>query len=144
MSRTAPSNLGGTSRTYSTPIGAIGPFQAVGAAQAGPYLADRGFNSEGWATHWQTRYQATVITVPPDNIPRPWSSQAKTWLATHRQLIETVFARLDSVFHIKHLNVHSRWGQYTQVAAKMAAYNIGLFINRLLDRPLGALATLIC
>lgn len=126
------------------PIGAIGPFQAVGQAQDRPYLADRGFNGERWITHWQTQYQATIITPPPDNTSDAWSAPTKLWLASHRQLIETVFARLDYVFHIKHLNIHSRWGQYTQIAAKMAAYNIGLFINRLLHRPLGALATLIC
>lgn len=126
------------------PLGRIGPFQAVGQAQKRPYLADRGFNGERWATHWQQAYQATVITVPPHNVQHPWSPPAKAWLASHRQIIETVFARLDQVFHIKHLNAHSRWGQYTRVAAKMAAYNIALFINRLLERPLGALATLIC
>lgn len=126
------------------PLGAIGPFQAVGQAKDRPYLADKGFNGERWASHWRQHYQATVITVPPDNAHRPWSPPSKVWLASHRQIIETVFARLDQVFHIKHLNAHSRWGQYTRVAAKMAAYNIGLFINRLLGRPLGALATLIC
>ncbi|MBZ0289906.1 MAG: transposase, partial [Anaerolineae bacterium] len=102
------------------------------------------FNGERWASHWQQNYDATVLTVPPDNVPHPWSAQAKVWLASHRQIIETVFARLDQVFHIKHPNAHSRWGLYTRVAATIAAYNIGLFINRLLNRPLGALATLIC
>ena len=126
------------------PVGAMGPFQAVGVAQDRPYLADKGFNGQRWVTHWRVQYQATVITVPPDNTPSRWSSRDKTWLASHRQIIETVFARLDQVFHIKHLNAHSRWGQYTRVAAKIAAYNIALFINRLLGRPLGALATLIC
>ena len=126
------------------PVGAIGPFQAVGYAQDRPYLADKGFNGQRWSSHWQTQYQAVVITAPPDNTAHRWSSQAKVWLASHRQIIETVFARLDQVFHIKHLNVHSRWGQYTRVAAIMAAYNIGLFINRSLGRPLGTLATLIC
>ena len=126
------------------PSGRIGPFQAVGHAQDRPYLADRGFNGERWASHWQEPYHATVITVPPGNVQHPWSHPAKAWLAHHRQIVETVFARLDEVFHIKHLDAHSRWGQYTRVAAKMAAYNIGLFINRLLGRPLGALATLIC
>jgi hypothetical protein len=126
------------------PLGKIGPFQAVGHAHHRPYLADKGFNGERWASHWLQRYQATVITVPPDNEQHPWPPQAKVQLASHRQIIETVFARLDQVFHIKQLNAHSRWGQYTRVAAKMAAYNIALFINRLLDRPQGALATLIC
>ncbi len=68
----------------------------------------------------------------------------KHWLAHHRQIIETVFAALDSVLGIKVLNAHSRWGQYARLAAKTAAYNVGLFINRLFNRPEGALATLLC
>lgn len=116
----------------------------MGHAQDRPYLADKGFNGERWAAQWRQSYHATVITVPPANVQHPWSPQWKVWLASHRQIVETVFARLDQVFQIKQLNAHSRWGQYTRVAAKMAAYNIGLFINQLLGRPLGALATLIC
>lgn len=128
------------------PLGFIGALQAVGKAQGRAYLADKGFNGLRWALHWQQHYQATVITVPPPNARNqtPWSPAWKVWLASHRQIVETVFARLDMVFAIKHLNAHSRWGQYTRLAAKMAAYNIGIFINQLLGRPLGALATLIC
>jgi len=128
------------------PVGAIGPFQALGQAKDRPYLADKGFNGWRWACHWNTHYQATVITVPPDNAQTqaPWPPPWKVWLAHHRQIIETVFARLEQVFHIKHLNAHSRWGQYTRIAVKLAAYNIGLFINRLLGRSPGTLATLLC
>jgi hypothetical protein len=75
---------------------------------------------------------------------QPWTPAWKHWLAHHRQIIETVFAALDTVFGIKALNAHSRWGQYTRIAAKTAAYNIGLFINRRLGRPQEALATLLC
>lgn len=128
------------------PVGFMGAFQAVGKSKTGLYLADKGFNGLRWASHWQTHYQASVMTVPPDTAKaeRPWSPAQKVWLASHRQIVETVFARLDQVFAIKRLQAHSRWGQYTRLAAKMAAYNIGLWINRLFHRPLGALATLIC
>jgi hypothetical protein len=64
-------------------------------------------------------------------------------LASFRQIVDTVFARLDTTFSMKQLNAHSRWGQLTRIAARLAAYNLGLFINRLLNRPAGALATLI-
>lgn len=126
------------------PIGFIGPFQTVGASTGKPYLADRGFSGERWITHWQQLYQATVISAPPANDPHPWTSTTCHWLASHRQIIDTVFAFLDQVFGMKQLQAHSRWGQLTRIAAKMAAYNLGLFINRLLNRPAGALATLIC
>jgi len=109
-----------------------------------PYGADRGFNGARWQQHWQQAYQATVISVPPDNVAQPWSPAWKRWLASHRPMVDTVFARLEESFALKRLNAHSYWGQLTRVAAKMAAYNIGIYLNRLLGRPDGALATLLC
>jgi len=119
-------------------------FVAVGAARPRPYLADRGFNGARWQDHWQQAYHATVISVPPANVERPWTRPWKRWLAHHRQIVDTVFARLEATFALQHLNAHSYWGQITRVAATMAAYNIGIYLNRLLGRPDGAVATLLC
>jgi len=126
------------------PVGQrIGPPIAVGQAVGQPYLADEGFNGARWQAWWR-QYGAEVITVPPDTVERPWTWPAKRWLSRRRQIVETVFARLDEVFGIKRLAAHSDWGQYTRVAAKLAAYNLGLWINQMIGRPLGALATLLC
>lgn len=127
-----------------SPSGHFGPFQAAGTWTCLPYLADRNFNGPRWQNHWRQQYRAEVITVPPDNTTAAWSAPWKRWLASRRQPIETAFACLDQVFGLKHLNAHSRWGQYARVAAKLAAYNLGLLLNRLLNRPSGALATLLC
>ncbi len=126
------------------PLGFIGGFAAVGQALPRPYLAAGGFNGRRWQRHWWHGYQAEVITAPVYNEQPNWSPAWKRWLASHRQIIETAFARLEAVFAIKRLNAHSRWGQYTRIAAITAAYHIGLFINRWLNRPDGALATLLC
>jgi hypothetical protein len=133
-------------RRVAPPSGHIGAFQAVGCTQARPYLADRGFNSVRWQRHWQTTCGATVLSVPPYNDPlRPlWSRQDCLWLASHRQIVDTTFAFLCDVFGWQRLQAHSRWGQYTRIAAKFAAYHLGMFLNRTAGRPLHALATLIC
>jgi hypothetical protein len=109
------------------------------------YLADRGFNSSRWRQHWQSEYGATVISIPPQNDPEraAWSRADCRWLAAKRQIVDTVFARLNEVFDLEHLNAHSRWGQCARIAAKMAAYHIGLWFNQCLGRPPGALATLL-
>jgi hypothetical protein len=130
-------------QAHQLPVGHIGALQAVGPGQARPYLADRGFNGQRWIDHWLHAYAATVISPPPANAPHAWSAADKHWLASKRQVIETVFARLSDVFGIKRLLAHSRWGQYTRIAAKMAAYHLGMFLNLLLGRPPGALATLL-
>jgi hypothetical protein len=127
------------------PVGHIGAFQAVGWTLTGRYWADQGFNSRRWRLHWANRYAALVWSVPPANDPEraAWSRQACLCLAAHRQIVDTVFARLSQVFDFEHLNAHSRWGQYTRIAAKIAAYHLGLWLNQSLGRPLGALATLL-
>lgn len=129
----------------SPPLGHIGVLQAVGQPRTGWYLADRGFNSRRWRELWATRYDAIVLCIPPAADPEraTWSRQDCLWLAAHRQIVDTVFARLSQVFDFEHLNAHSRWGQYTRIAAKLAAYHLGLWFNQSLGRPLGALATLI-
>lgn len=127
------------------PSGFVGGYFAVGDWQS-TYLADRGLNGERWSVHWRETFDVAVITVPPANAATysHWTPADCHWLASKRQPIETVYALMTEVFGIKRVNAHSQWGQYTRLAAKAAAYNLGLFINHLLQRPLGALATLIC
>ncbi len=126
------------------PVGHIGPYQAVGRWSPRPILADKGFNGWRWGKHWAQEYATTVITAPPKSSQHPWPKPLRRWLASHRQVAETVYSHLVEVFGIKRLGAHSRWGQYTRVAAKMAAFNSGLFINQWLGRPLLALPTLLC
>lgn len=117
---------------------------AVGRQQARPYLVDQGFNGNRWRRQWWQRYGVSVISAPPANANDAWSSQQRRWLASQRQIVETLFARLGTVFALKQLRAHSRWGLLTRVALMMAAYNIGVFLNRMLGRPDGALETLLC
>jgi hypothetical protein len=119
------------------------PAITTGVACLVSYLADEGFNGQRWIAHWQDEYEATVITAPPANTKPAWSNELKRWLASHRQIVETVFAHLGEIFRLKRLGAHSNWGKIARLAATMAAYNIGIFINRLLNRPDGAHATLI-
>lgn len=131
-------------RQRTPPVGPMGPLIAPGPSASRPYVADQGFNGDRWRQHWRTRYAAEVITAPPANAPDAWPRGWKRWLSHHRQIVDTVFSWLDEVFGMNRLHAHSRWGQYTRVAAKMAAYNIGRYINRLAGRPEGALETLLC
>ena len=60
-----------------------------------------------------------------------------------RQVVETVFAVLSQVFDLKPVIAHSYLGLYTRVAAKAAAFNLGILFNRRYGRPDFAYATLI-
>lgn len=118
------------------------PAITAGADFQRPYLADRGFNGERWIQHWQSEYGMTVITSPPANASPPADPARSRWLASHRQIVETVLARLTDYFDLKRLRAHSEWGKLTRLAAKMAAYNLGCLFNRMLGRPDGAVTTL--
>jgi hypothetical protein len=127
------------------PGGFIGGHFAVGDAGALPYLVDRGLNGGRWQQHWHEYYAASVLAIPPANSAafQTWTPSACRQHAGLRQVIEGVFAILDGVFGLKRVNAHSQWGQYTRLAAKAAAYNMALLLNRLLNRPLLAVATLL-
>jgi hypothetical protein len=128
------------------PGGFIGGLFAVGKSAGAPYIVDRGLNGGRWLRHWRDAYEATVIAIPPANSAdfQAWTRQDCHWLASVRQKIEGAFAILEGVLALKRVQAHSQWGQYTRLAAKAAAYNLGLYINQAVGRPLGAFATLIC
>jgi hypothetical protein len=109
-----------------------------GAASNKPILSDCGFRGDEWLTHWAQAYGAQVCPLPKA-APR---AQRRWWSAA-RQVVETTFANLSETFGLKYPGAHSTWGLLMRVAAKVAAYNLGIMINRLLGRPDFAFATLI-
>jgi hypothetical protein len=116
----------------------VGPVQGCGRHSGKPLVADLGFTGAEWQAHWAADYGTTVITAPQD-VPEA----ASRWLRSLRQVVETVFAHLCDSFGLQYPGAHTRWGLLTQVAAKLAAFNLGLLINRSLGRPDFSFATLI-
>ncbi len=122
------------------PTGPVGPRWGVGEASGSAYLADDGFFGAWWQSHWREDCQAATLT--PKNCvgtTAPW------WRQQHhrrRQIVETVNGWLEEVFHLPFPRARSRWGLLTRVAAKVAALNLGIRLNRLLGRPGLAFATL--
>lgn len=128
----------------SVPPEHIGPAQAAGKATTRCYLADQGFNGWRWRTFWQARHACHVISAPATHERGAWSRAYRRWIKSHCQIVETAFSILTGVFDLQGLQAHSRWGQYTRVSIATAAYNIGIYINRLCGRNDLSHATLIC
>jgi len=117
----------------------MGPVQGSGPASQRPLVADAGFTGPRWHHHWLADYGTQLVTPPGGSIP----PQMARWCSGIRQVTETVFAHLCDSFGLKYPGAHTTWGLLTRVAAKLAAYNLGLWINRDLGRDNFALATLI-
>jgi hypothetical protein len=116
----------------------VGPVQSCGKRSGKPMVTDAGFVGEEWLQHWARDYGAEVIPKPKNASP-----ELQQWFGSIRQTVETVFSHLWESFGLKYPGAHTKWGLLTRVAAKLAAYNLGIRINRWLGRPDFAFATLI-
>jgi hypothetical protein len=116
----------------------LGPDgERIGPATAGVrlhdvYLADQGFAGAAW----REGLGATVWTH--DQLP----GELRHWFHHARQTVETVIAQLTETLHIKFPRARTVWGLLTRIAAKCAALNLGILLNRRYHRPDLALGTL--
>ncbi len=49
--------------------------------------------------------------------------------------METAFGQLVGTFGLKFPRARTLWGLHTRMAAKVAAYNLSLYLNHLFGRP---------
>jgi transposase len=116
----------------------VGPAQSCGSLSHWLILADLGYDGEAWYQHWAEDYGAQVITSPEKE-----HHKARKWFSSLRQVVETAFSSLCDSFGLQFPRAHTRWGLLTRIAAKLAAYNLGILINRTYSRPDFAFGTLI-
>ena len=107
----------------------------VGQPAPGPYVADRGFVGEAAHQRWQQLYGAEVINPPRRNQRRSWPKALRRWLASLRQLIETVNGKLHLTFRLEHERPHALTGFQARLAAKIGLHNFCLWLNQHVGRP---------
>lgn len=130
-----PTHLKGGARVG--PTGPLGPALAAGAASTIPIEADLGFDGRGWRAHWRHAYGAPVLTKSDfDSLPDPTERRrAKRSFNSRRPVVETVFSLLDDRLALKRLRGRSKWGIWTRIASKVAAFNLAVLFNHLFHRP---------
>ena len=119
------------------PTGPLGPTVSAGRGHDAPLLADLGFSGVKWAAHWQQDYYTTVVTkaiydAVADSTER---RGLKRMFNGARQVIETVGTWLCDRFGLKRPRARSYWGLLTRIAAKVAAFNLGVYVNHVYQRP---------
>jgi len=98
------------------------------------YPVDKGF--EGYQNHerWQEAYGAYIICPPKSNSLNPWPKELRHWVASIRQIVETVFGKLLYTFRLDRERPHLLGGIRTRLAAKVALHNFCIWLNRQLGR----------
>jgi hypothetical protein len=107
------------------------------------YLADKGFTSVQWESHWLSEYGAMVAATPKDNSKRAWPQEVRRWAAGKRQIIEGVIDQLKDLFFLERHRAKTLGGLLARLSAKITAYTCGQHFNRELGRPLRHLADLL-
>jgi hypothetical protein len=117
---------------------------SVGAPAVGDYLADKGFSLSVKKQEWQALYDAHVISAPKRNNKQiKWPKKLSRWLASLRQIVETVFEKLHNTFRLARERPHELTGFQARLASKVALHNFCIWLNLRSDRQPLAFAELI-
>jgi hypothetical protein len=116
---------------------------SVGTPAAGPYVVDKGFEGRAHHQRWHQDYGAGMICSPKRTSLHPWPKVWRRWLASTRQIVETVIDKLFHTFRLDRERPHALAGVQARVAAKSALHNFCLWLNEQFDRPPLAFAELV-
>jgi hypothetical protein len=94
------------------------------------YPVDKGFEGRKNQQDWKEEYGITIIYSPRRNSREPWSKELGKWLASIRQIVETVFNKLLNTFRLGVERPHNLQGLRTRLAAKVALHNFCIWLNR--------------
>ncbi len=122
-------------------------LRGVSAPETGLVLGDAGYVGEDFRrrvaatghTLWAVPKDSTV---PPEGITEAESKAWRRWLRSKRALVETVFAMLADQFQAETTRARSLLGVQTRMVAKLLAFDLGVYLNRLFGRPSLAIKSL--
>jgi len=117
---------------------------SVGLPAHGSYVEDLGFAGERPHRWWYQQHQVDVVTAPHQTSKRlRWPKALRRWLASLRQIIETVNDKLLNTFRLGRLRPHHLTGFQARLAAKVGLHNFCLWFNLHVGRAPLAFADLI-
>jgi Transposase DDE domain len=117
---------------------------SVGSPAAGPYVTDKGFEGEENHRRWLDLYGVRIICPPKRNsCKRIWPKRLRRWVASIRQIIESVYEKLFNVFGLWRERPHELSGLGARLAARVALHNFCMWLNEQFGRPRLAFADLL-
>lgn len=115
----------------------------AGHPAQGSYVADKGFAGEKPRQHFHYAYQVDLITPPHQRSKLRWPKALRRWLASLRQIIETVNDKLLNTFRLARERPHDLTGFQARLAAKVALHNFCIWFNLQRDEAPLAFAELL-
>lgn len=117
---------------------------SAGLPAQGPYVADKGFAGQRPRHRWKEQGQADLVTPPHQSSKRErWPKALRRWLASIRQIIETVNDKLLNTFRLARERPHDLTGFQARLAAKVSLHNFCIWLNLHLGRAPLAFADLL-
>ena len=119
-------------------------FGSVGVpAGSGTYVLDKGFSGPHLHRRWQAEYGAHIVCAPQKGHGSHWPKALRRWVASLRQIVETVHEKLLQSFRLERERPHTLNGFFTRMAAKAGLHNFCIWLNRQYGRADLAFADLI-
>ena len=117
---------------------------SAGLPAHGSYVADKGFAGERPRQRWQAHWQVDLITSPHQSSKRlRWPKALRRWLASMRQISETVNDKLLNTFRLARERPHDLTGFQARLAAKVSLHNFCIWFNLQVGRAPLAFADLL-
>jgi hypothetical protein len=117
---------------------------SAGLPAQGAYVADKGVAGERPRRQWNERYQVDLVTPPHQTSKwHRWPKALRRWLASLRQIIETVNDKLLNTLRLARERPHDLAGFQARLAAKVALHNFCIWLNLHLGRAPFAFADLL-
>jgi hypothetical protein len=116
---------------------------SAGLSAHGSYVADKGFAGERPREQWKQQYQVALISPPHQRSKQRWPKALRRWLASLRQIIETVNDKLLNTFRLARERPHDVTGFQARLAAKVALHNFCIWFNLQLNHAPLAFAELL-
>ena len=117
---------------------------SVGKPALGSYVADKGFAGENPRQRYRKQFEVDLVTAPHQKSKHlHWPKALRRWLASLREIIETVNDKLLNTFRLARERPHDLTGFQARLAAKVALHNFCIWFNLQLDRAPLAFAELL-
>jgi len=117
---------------------------STGLPAHGSYVADKGFAGERPRRRWHVQQHVDLVTPPHQRSKGiRWPKALRRWLASIRQIIETVNDKLLNTFRLARERPHDLTGFQARLAAKISLHNFCIWFNLHLGRAPLAFAELL-